>query len=262
MIFKALKESTKTLVLRPYILLPMLIVSIISYLLIEATSGLFERYFTDLLLYGDVISEFDPIVFMITNYSVELILILISGIIMIFATVCAIIMIAKFCNGKGFVESINGTVMEWKRNLGIVIFGVIVFFLFFAILFAVTGVLDWFNNITAGVLGPLIYYIILPIVMLILTVLFAVKLSFVIPAFADGEKVKGAIQKSWEITNDSFWNALVFVLILVIIAFLVSQIFLFLSLNFIELEIVLLSLGEIISTTFFVLGISYYYYLR
>ena len=124
MIFRALKESTKTLILKPYILLPMLIVSIISYLVIEATSGLFERYFTDLLLYGEVISEFDPLFFIISNYPIELILLLISGIIMIFVSVSAIVMIAKFCNGKGFVESINLAVMEWKRNIGIVIFGV------------------------------------------------------------------------------------------------------------------------------------------
>ena len=262
MIFRALKESTKTLVLRPYILLPMLIVSIISYLIIEATAGLFERYFTDLLLYGDVVSQFDPLFFIITNYPIELILLLISGIIMLLVTVSAFIMISKFSNNKSFAESINSTVMEWKRNLGLVIFGAIVLFLFFIIWFVVTGVLDWFNNITTGVLGPIIYYIIIPIVTLVLVVLFAVKLAFVIPAFANDEKVKNAIQKSWEVTNNSFWNALAFILILVIITYLISQLFLFLSLNILELEIVLLSAGEIISATFFALGISYYYYVR
>ena len=253
MIFRALKESTKTLILRPYILLPMLIVSIISYLFIEATTGLFERYFTDLLLYGDIISEFDPIIFIISNYPIELILLLISGIIMIFVSVLAIIMIAKFCNGKGFVESINSTVMEWTRSLGLVIFGAIIFFLLFAVLFAVTGILDWLNNITAGTLGPLIYYIILPIVLLFLVLLFAVKLAFIIPIFADGEKIRESIQKSWGTTDKTSLNVLAFILILVIITFLISQLFLFLSLNIIELEIVLLSAGEIISTTFFVL---------
>jgi len=262
MIFKALTKSTKTLILRPYILLPMLIVSIISYLLIEATAGLFERYFTDLLLYGDVISEFDPIIFIISNYPVELILLLISGIVMLFATVSAIIMIAKFCDEKGFVESINSTVMEWKRNLGLVIFGVIVLFLFFVILFAISGIFDWINNITAGFFGPIIYYIIIPIILLFLVLLFAIKLAFVIPIFAQGEKIKEAIQKSWEATNKTSLNVLVYVLILIVITFLIYQLFMFLSLNIIELEIVLLSAGEIISTTFFVLGISYYYYLR
>jgi len=243
-------------------MLPMLIVSIVTYLLAELSGGLIEKFVTDILLYGDAIAGLDPILYMLGAYPLDVAVLILTGIITLFVTVIAFVSVSKFCDGKGFVESINSSVMEWKRNLGLVIFGAIIVFLFFAIWNGALFVIDFIDTLLGGALGPLIYYLIIPIVTIILIVIFAIKLSFVLPAFAQGDKVKESIQKSWEVTNDSFWNALVFVVIVLVISFIISQIFLYLSLNILEIEIILLSIGEIISMTFIALGISNYYYQR
>jgi len=262
MILGALEESAKTIVLKPYVLIPMLIVTIFGYLINEVTISLLEGYLTDIILYGESLAQIDPIFYILGTYPIEVLLLIISGIIMLFVTTVAFVSIAKISNKKSFVESINSSVMEWKRNLGMVIFGVIVFFLFFVIFFGILYVLDWIDTITGGIIGPLIYLVLLWIIFIVLAIIFTVKLSFTLPAFAQGEKVRDAIQRSWEMTNTAFWNALAFVIILTVIAFLIYQIFYILTLSFLELEIVLISLGEIISMTFFALGISHYYYQR
>jgi membrane-anchored glycerophosphoryl diester phosphodiesterase (GDPDase) len=262
MILGGLTESAKTIAFKPYVLIPMLIVVIVQYLMTEATTGLISGYVSDLILYGEALSQIDPVLFILGNYPLEIILLIISGIIMLFVTIIAFVSISKISNDTGFISAINSSVMEWKRNLGLVIFGLLVTVLFFAIFFGILYVLDFIDTITGGVFGALIYFIIVVALIVVLATIFTVKLAFTLPAFAQGEKVRDAIQRSWEMTNDSFWNALIFVLILVIITVAIYLLFLFLSINILELEIILLSLGEIISMTFFILGISHYYYKR
>ena len=261
MILEAIKDSTKTLIFKPFILIPMIIISIVSYLLIEATSGLLENYLNDIFLYGETLMEIDPFSYILGTYPGEVILLLLAGIVMLFASAIAFISIAKFCNKKSFAESINSSIMEWKRTIGFVIFWIIVGFLFFAIWFGIVSVLDWINNATGGALSILINALFI-IVSIILAVIFTIKLAFVLPAFAEGENLRNAIQKSWDVTKNSFWNALAFIVIILVIVYLINYIFLELSLIFVDIEVLLLSIGEIISTTFFALGISYYYYKR
>ncbi|MBT4870513.1 MAG: hypothetical protein HON47_02985 [Candidatus Diapherotrites archaeon] len=262
MIWGAIEKSAKTLIFKPHVMIPMLIVSIVTYLLTDFSASLLENFVTDIFLYGEIIAEFDPFLYMIGTYPMEITLLILGGIVALFVSVVAFISISKFCDGESFVESVNSSIMEWKRNIGLVIFGAVVFFLFFVIWNIAMFIINFIDTALSGVLGPLLYYIIVPIVTIILIAIFAVKLSFVLPAFAKGDNLREAIRKSWELTNDSFWNALIFIVILLIITFIIAQIFLFLALAIVALDLVFLIIGEIISTTFLALGISYYYYLR
>ena len=133
MIWGAIEKSTKTLIFKPHIMIPMLMVSIVSYLLTDFSAGLLENFVNDIFLYGDVIAEFNPVLYMIGTYPMEIILLVLGGIVALFVTVVAFMSISKFCDGEGFVKSINSSVMEWKKTIGLVIFGLIVFFLFFVI---------------------------------------------------------------------------------------------------------------------------------
>jgi len=262
MILGGFIESAKTIALKPQVLLPMLIVTIFGYLLNEATIGLLQGYITDLVLYGEVVSQINPVIYILGNYPIELLLLIISGIIMLFITAIAFVSISKITNNTGFIKAINSSVMEWKRTLGLTIFGIITIFLFFIAFFGILYVFDFIDTLTGGIFSSLIYFILVIAIIVILGAIFTVKLAFTIPAFAQGEKVRDAIQSSWEMTNESFWNALIFVFILTIITVLIFLAFLFLSINILEAEMILVSIGSILSMTVFGVGISQYYYQR
>jgi hypothetical protein len=262
MIFKALEKSAKEIIFKPYILLPMLIVAIVSFLSNQLNGILFQRILSDIVLHGDVMSELDPIILLLTNYPTELVIMIISGIVVLFVTIIAMVSIAKFANGKSIVESINDSVLSWKENLGLTIFILAMVVLLFGIWGGAILLANGIDFILGGILSEVIYFVIVPIVSVALVIIFAVKLSFVIPSFAEGSKIREAIEESWEFTYKKFWSTFAFIVILLIIVFLVAWIFDILAVNILELELPIVILGEMIYSTFFVVGISNYFYSK
>ena len=260
MFLGSIEKAAKSVIFKPTILLPMLVLGVFVLLSELLSNWVLERPIAEIFLYPNSFSATNLLQVMLMRYPLELTTMLISGVIMIFVSVVVFISITKFASGKSVIEAINESVIEAKKSIGLTIFVIVAGFLAIIALFAITWIFEQLLLIFgATVIGDFVGLILYPLVALILVILFLTKLSFILPALVAND-VRHAVAKSWEFTNTNFWKSFVFIIINLIIVYIILQIFSFIGLAIGEFDFISSIIGTAIAVTFFILAISYYYF--
>jgi hypothetical protein len=216
------------------------------------TSWVLERPLTDMILYGNIFTEGDPMALFISNYPVEILVMLLTGIIGLTFFVVSFVILSKIANGKSFSSATDESVKEIGKSFAMVI-------VIFLALLALTGIFYMLTGIIASI--PLLAIIVQWIIMIIVAII-SFKLVFVFSALAEKKSTtKSAIADSWKFTNGKTLKTIFFLLILcailIVFAFAANVATGFLGdAN----EAIINSAGEVIFTTFLGLALAYYYY--
>jgi hypothetical protein len=258
MILNSIEKSVKNMIFNPLTLIPMLVIVIVSAVSTEFTSFILERPLTELFLYYDTFMTSDFGFIFISRYLFEIIAAIVSGFIVLAITIMGFLAIANYAKKGEIFDAINKGFSNITKAASLAFYGIVVLFLGFVALALLQGVFDFLYSIFPDNINAILALIVFPLILLILFCTYLTKLSFVLPAAID-HNVRDAIKSSWEFTNDKFWNAFVFVLILIIICILIISIINYIGI-LIELDFIFGLIADLISMTFFGLGISYYYF--
>jgi hypothetical protein len=257
-LLESLKKAFLAIITKPIILFSMLIATLASIISMNITNFVIERPLSEMLYHMDVFMTSDLIAIMLDRYLFELIIMLASGFIVFFISIIAFISLARFAKGESFSDAINNSVLNIKKSLSLTFFifvcGFVVFIIFQIILFIL-------NIIYSFLPEEINYYIalfIFPILMIILIVTIFTKIVFVVPALIENN-IRDAIKKSWEFTNERFWNSFLYIIIVFLIGTIVLSFFNNVGI-LLNIGTILTPIGEIISMTFIGLALSYYYF--
>jgi len=252
MVLKDIFVSFVEVISKPWILIPMILVMIISAALSIVSTWLLEKPFLDFILYFDTIPGDNLLGTLLFNYPLELAGLAIIGIIMSTIGVIGIMSIVRMVQKEGLVDAINESAKEWVKALAISI----IFWIAFLIISAIYMVATLATNINAifGGIVILIFFVILFVIL--------VKVVFTFPAMMEKD-AKKSIQESWKFTNKRFWGTIALVLIAAIISFIVATL---LSMAGLTLggyfEIPLDIIGEAFGSTYFIAVITNYFYSK
>lgn len=259
MIVNSLKKSLFQLVFSPWVLLPFIAVTIFTFLLTNFVSDIIQKPLVDMILYYEAIAESNLLFIFVTQYPLEILTIILVGFVGLVVSSMALLTLARIAKGEGFVNSVNESVMDFGKAASLGVFFMAALVVLVAVLFLFSIVIDLIVQLipsTAIILGALIF----PAIILIVGGILLVRFSFIIPALID-QKLKKALQKSWSFSSNKFWNALILIIILLLISFIIGLIADNIAIIFGgEFDTIILTAGNIISTTFFGLTIANYYY--
>ncbi len=259
MVFVSLEKTVKTMIFKPVIFLPMIVVALVVYLLSNLTTWVLERPITDFVLYSEAFAGTDILSVFLTNYPLETIAMLLCGIFVLLLSIIALLSMARVANGKKFVQAINESVLEWKKSLGLTIFVLVVSFLLFILWYVVATIFGIVSDFVAVVaVTDFLLLILLPIIIFVVGLILLVRLAFVLPAFVDNN-VKKAFQKSWDFSQKKFISNLVLIIVVLIITYILWNWISYIGV-LVDIEIIFDLLGDVIATTFFGLAVSYYYF--
>ena len=256
MIFSNLFTSLAQIIFKPYFLIPMIIIMLLSGLSVELGGWSMERPLIDFVLYPDSIPSDNFIGFLFANYPLELVTMFLLSLIMTVVSVIGMMSVSRLVNKSKFVDAINDSVADWKKALALTI-----------VLLTASLVLGVaFSLILAlGVLNTTIQMILFAVFMIIVFVIF-VKIIFVIPALIKYD-VKKAFQESWKFSDKRFWGTCA----LIILAFFIGVIGLILigqlgvligSVLGGVFETIFDFLAESFATTYFIAAITNYFYSK
>ncbi len=259
MIVNSVKKSFFQIIFSPWVLLPFIAVTLLSFLITNFLTDIIQKPIIDLILYYENLTESNLLFIFLTQYPIEILTIVLIGFIGLVASSMALLALARIAKGKGLIDSINDSILDFGKAVSLSVF----FFAAFIILIVSFLVISFVINFLAQLLPSISVFlgaIIFPIIIGIIIVILLVRFSFIIPALVD-LKLKKALQKSWDFSSDKFWSALLLTLILVIISFIIGLIASTLvPIIGLEFESIILTAGEVISATFFGLAIANYYY--
>ncbi len=257
MFLKSLEKALKGIIFSPQTLIPLLVVVLVSFVSVQLTSWVLERPLTDIFLYYETMGQNNLLYLFLTQYPFEIATMIITGIIILFVTVVALMSLAHFASGKKFIKAVNDAVMEWKKSLALTIVAIIIGFLLLVAFFVINFIFDLLYSLGIEALNSFLALILMPLIIVIIGIILTIKFAFVLPAMIK-EKPKKALQKSWDFTNNKFWLSFVFVLVLGIIVFLLWSVIPYIGF-LLGIDIIFDLIGEILAVTFFGLAISYYY---
>ncbi len=258
MIFSNIIASFIQVAFKPQILIPILIVLLATNAASELNNWAIEKPAVDLFLYYDSITIDNTLVWMTVNYPLEIVTMIVIGMIMTVIFAIGLLSVSRMTQGKGFVDSINESILEWKQLMGLSI-TLYAFLLFFIVAFAI--------NAWIGEISELVSTIIFAILMIVAFVC-TIKIVFVIPALTEkSEKsAKKAIQASWKFTNKLFWKTCIFLLIVAFISFfgmaIIHQIGIIIGSYSNAADLIdfgFYSLGSSFAYTFFAVAITNFY---
>lgn len=258
MFLASLEKSLKAIVLKPAIMFPMLIATLVSIFSMNLTSFVLEKPLSEMLFHLDVIMTSDLIAILISRYWIELIIMIVSGFIVFFVSIVAFISLSKFTKKENVVESINFAVSNVKKAISLTFFIFITSVSLFIIFQLFLFIIDIFYLILPEEINFFIALFVIPVIMGVIIVIFITKLGFTLPALIDNN-IRNAIKKSWEFTDKKFWISFVYIIVILLIAIIILSAFTNIGIIF-ELSLLFSSIGEIISMTFIGLAISYYYF--
>ncbi len=258
MILKSLESTVKTCIFQPMVYLPMLIVTVISLVLTSFIGSVLERPIAEFMLNYDAFMTSNIIFIFLTRYWLELIIVFISVFVTLFVTIAAFFAIAKFVSGKGVVDAIDFSVKNISKNFYFTVFAFIIGFLALFAFYILDIIFNMIYSVMHSEINSFLSLIIFPLLVIILVVIFVTKLGFILPALLDN-KIKDAIKVSWEFTNNKFWSAFLFILIILGLSLLIYLIFSNIGLFF-DLILIFDSIASITSMSFFALAISYYFF--
>lgn len=252
MVLKDIFVSFVEVVTKPWILIPMIIVMIISTALSSLSTWVLEKPYLNFILYFDTLPTDNLLGTLLFNYPLEIIGLAVIGIIMSTIGVIGIMSIVRMVQKVGFIDSINESTKEWVKALAISI----IFWIAFVIIAAVFTVVSLASDINA-ILGGIVITVFFIILFVIL-----VKVVFTFPALMEKD-AKKAIQESWKFTNKRFWGTLALVLISAIISFIVATVVSYIGITLGGyFEIPLDIIGETFASTYFIVVITNYFYSK
>jgi hypothetical protein len=258
MIFSNIFASLIQVIFKPQIIIPMLIVILAASAAGELNNWAIEKPAVDLFLYYDSITVDNTLVWMTVNYPIEIVAMIVVGMIMTVISAIGLLSVSRMSKGKGFIDSINDSVIEWKQLIGLSI-TLYAFLLFFVAAF---GVIAWLGEINQ------LFSTILSVILLIIAFICTVKIVFIIPALTEktDKTAKKAIQESWKFTNKLFWKTCIYLLIVTVICFfggaIIHQIGIIIgsASNAADLiDIAFYTLGSGFALTFFAVAITNFY---
>jgi hypothetical protein len=205
-------------------------------------------------------SSESPFIALILSNPVEIIIILTATIISFTVSIIILEFLSRIVYGEKIVESINLSVLDWKKAFGV------------SFTMCTISLILWFLLIFFVQLGTINEFVSLSlvIILMVFTTILFVKLIFVFPAMIEEKNAKLALQKSWNFLNTpiSFGKAILFFIILGIIILIFDLIIL-------NILTILLQLGinnellidytipliqDMFVTSFIGLAIAGYYY--
>ncbi len=252
MVLKDIFVSFIEVITKPWILIPMILVMVISAALSTISTWLLERPFLDFILYFDTIPGDNLLGTLLFNYPLELVGLAIIGIIMSTIGVIGIMSIVRMVQKEGFVDAINESTKEWVKGLAISIIFWIACLIVAAVYVVATLALD-INSILGGIIIA-IFFIILFIIL--------IKVVFTFPAMMEKD-AKKSIQESWKFTNKRFWGTLALVIISALISFVIAAIISMIGLTLGGyFEIPLDIIAESFASTYFIAVITNYFYSK
>ncbi|MFA6268496.1 MAG: hypothetical protein WCW13_05150 [archaeon] len=252
MLFSNLFTTLIQTITKPYFLIPMIIISLISGGINFSAGWVLERPTIDFVLYYDSLPSDNLLGILVSNYPTELAAMIVIGFIMSIIGFIALTSVARLTNKEKFVDAINDSIKEWKKSLALTVVciaGLIIFGGAFSLAMSLTPISELLSNL---------------IVLIIAIILFVVliKITFLIPALIQKD-FKKAFQETWKYTDKRFWKSVVLVLFTSIISvagmIIISQIGAFAPA---ELEIIFFIIGEAFASTYFVASITNYFYSK
>lgn len=259
MIFKALNETLGKIVFNPLTLLPLTALTIFGIFISDFIFGINDRLITDIILNYEVFEESNILFILITQYPIELILTLLTGLVGLTLVLIAVFSIIRTAKKESIIDAIDNSIKDWKKAITLAFYTGITLFLWTIGMFILINLFQLIESLITPLKGILILFI-FPIILFGSMALILTKTIFVLPAIID-MNLKKAIQESWNFTNKKFWNAFLFIIILMIISAALG--FLGVIITQIvgaDFELVINYGIEIVSSTFFILAIAYYYY--
>ncbi len=258
MIVNSLKKTVQTMVSKPFIFLPMFIATIASLASMNLTSFVLEKPLSEMLLNIDIIMTSDLIAIMFNRYLFEFVIMILSGFVVFLISIIAFFILARFAKKENLVEAINSSIIEISKLLHLTFFVFVVGFLTFVVFQIFLFVLSIVNSFLPEEINFYLTLFAIPIILALLIIIILTKLFFVMPALIDN-KIKDSIKKSWDFTNDKFWNCFLYIIIVLFLGVIILSVFTNLGIIF-EIDFLFVPIGEIISMTFIGLALSYYYF--
>lgn len=258
MIFKALNDTLGKIIFNPLTLLPLTALTIFGIFISDIIFSINDRLISDLILNYEIFEESNFLFILITQYPIEIILSLIIALIGFTLVLIAVFSIIRSTK-ESVIDAIDESIKDWKKAIALAFYVGLVFFLWTIGMFLTINILQFIESTITPLKGILMLFV-FPIILYGSLALILTKTIFVIVTILE-MNLKKAIQESWSFTNKKFWNVFFFIIVLMIITAIIGFIGTIVTqIIGAEFEIIINYALEIISSTFFILAIAYYYY--
>jgi hypothetical protein len=242
---------------KPYYLLPVIGVIIISAVLMALAGGILERPVTDLVLYFDQIPQDNLLGMILFNYPIEFFSMLVLSFFMSVVSLMGMVSVSRMAKEEGIMDSINQTIKEWRKIVGVIAIVWVI-----AVLFFIAGTIITMLGAVNEIIMALLF-----VALGIIAGATLIKAVFIIPALAEETETKKAIALGFEFTNRigivRFISLLIFLVLAILVASigwtLIYQVGIILGGIF---EIPSMIIGEAFGTAFFVAAITNYFYKK
>lgn len=218
----------------------------------EIMNTYLQRPIIDLILNSEKISADNILGWLLVNYQFEILGMVILSAILMIISVIAFLNISRITQKISFFESIRLSILDWKKSIELTF----LFWIVFVILIGVIWVVNLIGKIST--LFETILILFLTIIIFIMTV----KLIFTIPVLTKKD-LRKSLQESWRFTENKFWTVVFFIIITIIVSVVIAlaiiQIGIALGGPF---ELILSVISEIVSTTYFFVAITDFYYFK
>ncbi|MFA5125880.1 MAG: hypothetical protein WC462_02670 [archaeon] len=252
MVLSDLFTSLMQILFRPWILLPMIIILLVSGAISITNSWALEGPLNDFVLYYDTIPNDNLLGVMLANYPLEIASMLVFGFILSIIGIIGMISVSRMIKGDGFIDAINDSVGDWKKAgaLTIVLW---LYFIIFGFAFSTAFALSSINEIIS---------LIFVTIFLVSALVVLVKVAFIFPALI-GREPKKAIQETWKFTDKKFWGTVALIISASFISLvglvIISQIGVIVGGIF---DVLLSIIGEAFGTTYFIAALTNYFYAK
>jgi len=253
MIISNLITSFLQLIFKPKVWIPLLAMLLISLAVTQAMSIILEAPMMDIILYPNTFPIENIASVFLTQYPIEILSSIVIAFLMTTLGIVAFNSTSRIAQGTKLIPAINESMKEIRKAIGmaIILWSAFLFALF---VLTIITVIMGINELIGLIL--LLFFIIIILVVIIKTV-------FALPALNENE-VKEAFSKSWKFTQKRFWKATLYLiltaLIIIIVGSLIDYVVSLLTGNI--LELVIIAIGEIFTSLYFVVAITNYFYSK
>jgi hypothetical protein len=246
--------------LNPLIYTPMVFVMIVLLIVQTITNDFLENLFIEFLINEDILVS-SPLAILLNNIPAILI-ILASFFVILYATILGALVLVRVAKEKDLITSINDTVLDFFKGLGVSFYFMIslVIFIVFGFLI-ISGLEIIYNLIQDALINYIISFFILPPILFLIATVILIKTIFVLPALIDNN-LRESISKAFLFTNGRLIKTTIFLISLLVI-YLIIQNIMYELIKFLpapQLNFYILIFSEIFLNTMFFLAISNYYF--
>lgn len=261
MILNAIEKSLKQMIFNPVVLLPALILSILVFVLENYIGFVLERALADIFLFGEELIGENFLFLLFTMYPFEIVILIFMGFVMITFTTITWSIYSRVSNSKKFIEAVNESILDYKKAISVSIFFYLAGFVFFALLIILTIIVNTFGIFLGEMIFGFISIVIMPLLLLVLMLLFLTKVIFIFCTIIESNG-KEIIQKSFDFSNKKIVSSIFIVFLTFFSYYLITVVFSYIGLYFIDAELVFEVIGQTIGFSFLALTISHFYFLQ